>query len=47
MDRALFPVVLPLQSRTEKNAGKEKKRKIKDGVILPIEPLQSARYQKD
>ena len=31
----------------EKKAGKEKKRKIKDGVTLPVGPLQSARDQKD
>lgn len=48
VDRLPFPRCPTLAViEREKNAGKEKKRKIKDGVTLPIEPLQSARYQKD
>ena len=41
------PLSYPCIHRREKKAGKEKKRKIKDAVTLPIEPLQSARDQKD
>lgn len=48
VDRLPFPLCPTLAViEGEKKAGKEKKRKIKDGVTLPIEPLQSARDQKD